>query len=477
MSMSSPAPVDDGAPALLLSIPIECRHILYSHVAAARPVKPRDTLRYWFEKQDIQEQIVENVKNDPNANVTYVAGYNDRYDGEDEVEEEDGQEVAVADGQEVAVADGQEVAVADGQEVAVADEEADEVEDEDGVEDEDEDEDEDNEDEEDNVEDGEGDEDDLVTDEDVGDIMAHAAQQSAAAADTAQGGNVTTTVSSADTVPASGQDIAADEAQAAQNNLGATDADLADSEEEEEEEEAAHDPEEEQVGEDADVADGDEDETTAATSTQADSGPPAPQVVVVRPNRKWRHVPKFMRLTQCPPETNLFLISKQLNNEVKAWFYDVATLKIDATASFLHLTFFELALNKLAEAPFSPMENIKKAEITFVWDTTWIRAEESGFAGAVFPVFLQNRANFILEILLRAPELENVLIHWHDSAEDDGAKQLRADTLEPFILNLKAKVDIQDHYITPDTKPRAKSRAGKQRLEFKAIIDNGCETF
>jgi hypothetical protein len=163
--------------------------------------------------------------------------------------------------------------------------------------------------------------------------------------------------------------------------------------------------------------------------------------------------------------------------EAKKWFYDVATLKIDATASFLHFSFFELALTKLAEAPFSPMENIKNAEITLVWDTTWIRAEPSGFAGAVFPVFLKNRVDFIVEILLRAPELNKVKIIWHDSAQDDGAMQVRADTLEPFIMNLKAVIEIEDHYIAPDAKPRASSRAGKQRLEFKAIIDNGCETF
>lgn len=234
---------------------------------------------------------------------------------------------------------------------------------------------------------------------------------------------------------------------------------------------------EEAESEDAEMVDADEDETAVATSTETDPDTPAPNVVVVKPHSKWRHVSKFMRLTQCPPETNLFLISKQINTEVKAWFYDVAILKIDATASFLHFSFFELALNKLAGAAFSPMENIKKAEITFVWDTTWIRAEESGFAGAVFPVFLKNRVDFIIETLLRAPELETVLIHWHDSAEDDGAKQLRADTIEPFILQLNATVNTVDHYIAPDAKPRAKSRAGKQRLEFKAIMDNGCETF
>lgn len=242
-----------------------------------------------------------------------------------------------------------------------------------------------------------------------------------------------------------------------------------------EHEAVAEDFEGEQEGvQDPNVAQADGDDTTAVDAT---AGTAEPEIFTVLPHHKWRHVSKFMHLTQCPPQADLFLIAKQLNIEAKEWFYDVATLKIDATASFLHCSFFELALNKLAEAPFSPMENIKKAEITFVWDTTWIRAEPSGFAGAVFPVLLKSRVDFILEILLRAPELKEVKIHWHDSAEDDGAKQLRADTLEQFILNLRAVVETEDHYIAPDAKPRAKSRAGKQRLEFKAIIDNGCETF
>lgn len=246
------------------------------------------------------------------------------------------------------------------------------------------------------------------------------------------------------------------------------------------------DPEAEHGTDDADMDDAGEDDTTTADGRAAEgeadaatasSNLPARQTVVVKPNHKWRHVSKFMRLTQCPPQTDLFLISKQLSVEAKKWFYDVATLHIDATASFCHFTFFELALNKIAETPFSPMENIKNAEITFVWDTTWIRAESTGFAGAVFPVFLKSRADFILEILLRAPELQKLKIIWHDSAQDDGAMQLRADTLEPFIMNLNVDVETEDHYIAPDAKPRASSGAGKQRLEFQALFDNGCETF
>lgn len=95
----------------------------------------------------------------------------------------------------------------------------------------------------------------------------------------------------------------------------------------------------------------------------------------------------------------------------------------------------------------------------------------------VFPVLLKECVEFIHKILLRAPELKKVKLIWHDSAQDDGAMQLRADSLEPFIMGLKAVVETEDHYIAPDAKVRSSSRVGRQRLEFKALFDNGCETF
>ena len=442
----SPAANQDKPP-LLLSIPRECRHIIFSHVADARRVKPRDTLRFWFEKRDIQEQIAEEMRKDPTANVTYIAGYNgnnkEAGEAEDVAEEEDGDEDAVVDEQDDEDENDDQEDQEDEEDVDVEDDV-----------DDDEDEDVDSEE---GIHDGEEDEGDDLTADGVED-PEHDSDDNIEADDQAIAHqSIVSDQVTGEIAALSGNPVDANVHQAHEQGSDHT----------------TNEPATQEQTDDA-LQDGN---SATTTSTQVDAATPGPQVVVIKAHPKWRHVPKFMRLTQCPPETNLFLISKQANSEVKAWFYDVATLKIDATASFLHFSFFELALNKLAEAAFSPMLNIKKAEITFVWDTTWLRAEESGFAAAVFPVFLQNRVDFVVSVLLRAPELESVVIHWHDSARDDGAMQLRADTIEPFIMNLAANVDIKDHYIEPDAKPRAKSRAGKQRLEFKAIIDNGCETF
>lgn len=89
-AMSSPT--GPAAPALLLDMPLEIRHTIFSHVAAARSIQPRYTLRYWFEKTDIQEQIAKNLESHPDADVTYVAGYNHQYDYEDEPPVQDGAE-------------------------------------------------------------------------------------------------------------------------------------------------------------------------------------------------------------------------------------------------------------------------------------------------------------------------------------------------------------------------------------------------
>ncbi|KAA8622364.1 hypothetical protein PtrSN002B_004574 [Pyrenophora tritici-repentis] len=204
---------------------------------------------------------------------------------------------------------------------------------------------------------------------------------------------------------------------------------------------------------------------------------PTPQAVYSdheEPHRKWRHVPKFMRLTQCPPPVELLLTCQELNNEAKNWFYDVATLRIDATGSFAHTSFFEETFSQITDAAFSPMKNIRKVEVTFVWDSTWIRADTAGCVGAIFPALLGQRSSFVHRILLMAPDLKEVVIHWHDSAHDDESVSLMLDTLAPFHT-LPATILIHEHYIPADARPNKRSTAGKRRVEFQNILDMGLD--
>lgn len=181
-----------------------------------------------------------------------------------------------------------------------------------------------------------------------------------------------------------------------------------------------------------------------------------------------------MRITHCPPPVELLLTSKQLNTEAKSCFYDVAVLRIEATGSFAHTSFFEEAFSQITEAAFSPMEDIRKVEVTFVWDTTWLRSDRADCAAVIFPALLRQRAIFVTGILAQAPSLSEVTIHWHDSAEDEEALDLMNDVLMGF-LGLDATVKVEPHYIAADAKPYRNSIAGKQRVEFQRIVNAGLD--
>jgi hypothetical protein len=181
-----------------------------------------------------------------------------------------------------------------------------------------------------------------------------------------------------------------------------------------------------------------------------------------------------MRMTHCPPPVELLLASKQLNAEAKSWFYDVAILHIEATGSFAHTSFFEEAFSQITEAAFSPIEDIRKVEVTFVWDTTWLRGDSAGCAGAIFPALLRQRAAFVVGILAQAPNLNEVTIHWHDSAQDEESVDLMNDVLAGF-LGLSAAIKVETHYIAVDAKPHKRSIAGRRRVEFQNIVDMGLD--
>jgi hypothetical protein len=240
----------------------------------------------------------------------------------------------------------------------------------------------------------------------------------------------------------------------------------------EEEQDSVDEDDDEAMGENggeeaADNVDGDGDADTAAA-------PPPPPAPIFRAARKWRYIPKFMRVTHCPPPVEMLLTSKQLHEEANNWFYDVAVLRIEATGSFAHTSFFEEAFSQITEAAFSPMENIRKVEVTFVWDTTWLRAEETGQAAAIFPALLRQRSDFVFQILSQAPDLKEVTVHWHDSAQDNESANFMLDVLAPFH-SLSATVKIEEHYIAVDAKPRKRSIAGKRRVEFQNIMDIGID--
>lgn len=437
----------DKATTMLTSLPLEVRHAIFNYTAA-RQTKPKKLLRYWFEKKETKELVAKHAADNPNDPAPQVV-----YHQEQEVDSEPEPEPAAEEDEEDS-------------------ENEDEDEDEDGQDnDNGEDQDEDAEvddDEDDNVDVAGGEED--QEDDDTGEndgthITGTGTSQTSTSVPTQSTPPQATSTTQAQTQTASvdqddeaGPD--AEDEPADQDNAATQDGDG---------DEAMSDESEDEEG------DKDEEDTTDPPADAAASAPPQqPPAVVISPHHKWRHIPNFMRISHCPPPVELLLASKQLNQEAKNWFYDVAVLRISATSSFAHTSFFEEAFSQITEAAFSPMENIRKVEVLFVWDTTWLRAEETGCADAIFPALLRQRGDFVHRILSQAPDLREVTIHWHDSAQDNESANFMLDILAPFHT-LNANVQIKEHYIAADAKPHKNSIAGQRRLEFQRIVDGGLD--
>lgn len=438
ISAAWPAPpsimADQDARPHLLKLPLEIRHVIFKY-AAAREDKPSKLLRNYFENVEIKATIAQEAANNPTGPtpvaappVNYPEDSDEHDDENDEDEDDEGNEDDEEAGEEF-------------------DEDNEDMEDVDGEESEDE----------------------------VG-----AGNQGIVVQTMTLAGNPAHSVIPA---PPQAQQLATMQGQVAvipsivPTTQSANNAHTVDAEEDNEEmEDADQDDDGEGDGENGDEQDegNDDDDDGEAGSDEEDTQPRPVPPRVIHPHRKWRHITKFMRLTRNPPPKELLMVCKDLNTEAKDWYYNVAILKIIATASFAHTTFFEESFDQIFNAAFSPMENIRKVEVTFAWDTAWIRSTRQDAVASIFPALLRERAVFVHKILRQAPDLKELKIHWHDSADDDESNTLKSEILEPF-LDLPAALTIEDHYIASDAKPNSRSVAGVRRLEFERILTNGLD--
>ncbi|KAH9869103.1 hypothetical protein J1614_008180 [Plenodomus biglobosus] len=414
----------------LASLPLEVRHNIFNNVAT-RHIESTKLLRQWFEKQDAKQQMAELAANAPAApapRVIYSADYYDR-DSElsdsDEDEEDDGNDrhVRAAPLTHTSISgQNQPLSLPLTQQLPAP------------------------------------------TVPTISHVSTEAEAEEQEGTDNGHKDNQQDGIhgyeDGQEEGEGAGENIEGDGTiQNAQNN----DAEEDNANQHGEESEGTDDTSSDDRNEDTESDDGDDLGGNAAAITKR------PVVVV---HAKWRHIPKFMYLTRCPPPVQLHLLSKQLNAEAKDWFYDVTVLRIEATASFSHTTFYEEAFNQIASAGFSPIENIRKVEVTFVWDSTWIRTDTSGCVEAIFPALLRERANFVVKILQQAPDLREITIHWHDSAQDADSADLRDDIHERF-LGFHATTKFKEYYIAENTEPDPNSVAGHQRAEFQTIVDSG----
>ena len=239
------------------------------------------------------------------------------------------------------------------------------------------------------------------------------------------------------------------------------------------EEEANKEGEDESENEDEDEEDEDvdmdqeEDDGNGITTTTGRAAPPPPVV-----SRKWRHIPSIFSLTHCPPPMSLLQVCRQLHAEAIAYYYDCVTLRIDVTAGFEHVTFFEEIMDQLADSAFSPTEPIRKFELIFTWDTEWLRASEA--IESIFQAMLHQRAQKTEEVLKKAPRLNKVHVQWYDSLRDQESLELQMNILQGFWDLLgQANVDIEEHFLEPGTEPEEHTIHGQRRVQFEHILAHG----
>jgi hypothetical protein len=469
-----------------MSIPLEIRHQIFGY-ASARNEAPKKVLRRWFEKKEVKEAIAQIQASNPTG-PTPVASYDTRdpYEEDTDLEEAEAEEVQEQEDEDE---DSENEEQEDDEENEAEDQDMDEQnDDDDGA--------------------AAADDDDTQGEEvEVGDGELDeppAAQDDGGAMDDVEESqqDVTETTHSTPSVQddESVDDQVANETHGVEGPSGASTDTPTDTQADEGADENMDAEDEDTEGAESNVAnngqsdeedadDGDDMAVDDGNNTAATSIIPPPAAIppprpapVVRPHHKWRHIPKFLRISQCPPPPELFLTCKELNREAKDWFYDTAIIRIDATGSFQHYTMFEHSLDQIVDAVFSPFESVRKVEVKFVWDTEWIRAHSNGFDD-LFESLLHMRADHVIQVLRRAPELREVVIDWHDSINDDRSTNLKHNISEKFTELAEEKlmqdkfitVNMNEHYLEAGKKPHRKSTLGRKRIEFQTFADVGFE--
>jgi len=237
--------------------------------------------------------------------------------------------------------------------------------------------------------------------------------------------------------------------------------------EDEGENEDEDEDEEDEVDMDQEEDDGNGNTTNIFNATTTTRIAPPPPV-----SRKWRHIPSIFSLTHCPPPMSLLQVCRQLHAEAIAYYYDCVTLRIDVTAGFEHVTFFEEIMDQLADSAFSPTEPIRKFELIFTWDTEWLRASEA--IESIFQAMLYQRAQKTEEVLKKAPRLNKVHVQWYDSLRDQESLELQMNILQGFWNLLgQANVDIEEHFLESGTEPEENTIHGQRRVQFEHILAHG----
>lgn len=186
------------------------------------------------------------------------------------------------------------------------------------------------------------------------------------------------------------------------------------------EDEDSEDSEDSEDDEDDQDSDEDEDDADAnpAPAAYGVSGTvnSPPKTIVKRPHTKFRHAVGIFELSACPPPVNVLLLNRQTKDEAIEHYYNTATFIINVSQGFRHFSFFEETIELFNQKAFSPLEQIRKCTIRFVWDAELMDGSDIDEGVRImYDDMLRLRAGKVEATLRMAPHLEEMTIEWHDS--------------------------------------------------------------
>ena len=131
-----------------------------------------------------------------------------------------------------------------------------------------------------------------------------------------------------------------------------------------------------------------------------------------------RHTVGMFGISACPPPMALL---QSIKNEAKDAFFNTATFHINVNKGVRHLTFFEETIKHFRDAPFSPLEQMRKMRITICWNSQWLKDHETitddqgvslpGLNRDICDTFLMHRVELTAKLIaLAMPELRQLLV-------------------------------------------------------------------
>jgi hypothetical protein len=267
--------------------------------------------------------------------------------------------------------------------------------------------------------------------------------------------------------------------------------DITDAEEEEiEDGESGDEVEDESEDEDDGAGDNDEDEGEEDEETILPVAAPPPPSPTGR-YTKYRHILSTIQLSHCPPPVNLLQSCSQLRDEALNEFLNTCSLDINVSQSFQHHSFFVETMGQLTLHPFSPLKQMRKINLTIVWDSEWLSSKLNGSPPELdspfyFEYYFDKRIRKIVKLLRASPKLRTLTINWHDSQRTPESEAFMNERLVTFLdLTDKVWVNPQNgvtnnldvsctqHFgdagsvYTPDT------LIGNLRSVFDSLLANG----